>query len=93
MRRDSEQAVQRTRHELDVGAPPVSLGAQTTNDACLLEHLQVMGKQVAGDVQIAGQIAGGAVAESQRVHDEEANRVSKGCKRLSPVLDGSFSNH
>jgi hypothetical protein len=45
-----QQAVQRARDELDVGAPPVGLGAKPANDASFLEHVQVMSKKVSGDV-------------------------------------------
>ncbi len=73
-----QQPVEGRVDEMDVGAAPVVLRRAPGDDAGCLQHLEVMGQQVPGDVETGCQCVRGHVLIPEQVDDAQAKGIAEG---------------
>jgi hypothetical protein len=63
--------------ELDIAAPPIAFGPDPTDDAGILQDIQVMGQYIAARPGGLGQLAGRGIAGDQAVDDRQSHQIAQ----------------
>ena len=72
-----QEPVERPSNKLDVAAPAVMLGRPSRDDARLLEDSEVVGEQVARNLEPSGQGCWRQILALQCINDTEANGIGQ----------------
>ncbi len=80
---------ERTGHQVDIAAAPISLRSPTEDHSLPLEHREVMSDQVRGHAEPVLQLARSEVPQGEKVHDPQARGITEGRMTGGPRLQVS----